>query len=69
MAVVVVVDIKTLVEPEFSVQRKGPHKGSGRIPGSFQMLGQREKVFMDDEIVILMHAVIKRGYTQQDVAV
>ncbi|MGB3863690.1 MAG: hypothetical protein WA915_16545 [Candidatus Aminicenantaceae bacterium] len=54
---------------ESSIQGKGTHIGSGRIPGRFQMFCQCQKILPNDKMLVLMHTMIKRRYAQQNIGV
>jgi hypothetical protein len=54
---------------ESTIQGKGDHKGSGRIPGRLQMFDQGQKILSNDKMLILMYAMIKGGYAQQNIGV
>ena len=64
-SVVVIIDIESLSQAEPRIQRESADKSSGRVSIAFEMFSQSQKLVTDDEIRVVMDAVIKRCRTEK----
>ena len=67
--VIVVVQVKTLVEPEAGIQRIGSDDGAGSKPEFLEMFGKRQGSILDDEVEIVVDSMGEGRCSQQDVDV